>query len=90
MEYVFQLLSGKQWLGREEILFILWIFGEIIMGRPKGVKNGEGHCPKGRQCQLDRSRKMAMIKKGLLKPDEYSMSPKEAWEKAGLVWTQPN
>lgn len=54
------------------------------MGRPKGVKNGEGHVPKGRQCQLDRSRKLSQIKKGLLQPDQYTMNVDEALIAAGL------
>jgi len=54
------------------------------MGRPRGVKNGEGHVPKGRQCQLDRSRKDERIRKGLQQPDQYTLSMQEAWAVAGL------
>jgi hypothetical protein len=57
------------------------------MGRIKGVKNGSGGIRVGGVCKLERSRKMERIRKGLQAPDEYTMTAKEAWEKAGLVWT---
>ena len=56
------------------------------MGRPKGVKNGEGKTPKGTQCKLDRSRKETRIKKGLQQPDQYTMTVNEACAAAGLPY----
>ena len=56
----------------------------VMLGRIKGVKNGDGRVRIGGQCKLDRSRKMTRIKKGLQKPDEYILTPEEAWKSAGL------
>lgn len=48
------------------------------------AKSDKKRVHKGRQCALDRSRKMTRIKKGLQKPDEYTLTLAEAIEQAGL------